>query len=57
MTNYIVSSRGAYVAPESEALELRFREGLLSGSDLLQWGNVLDPGDSLKEDELYLYDF
>lgn len=57
MKNNCISTHGFYVAPECEALELSFKEGLLSGSDLLQWGNVLDPGDSLKEDELYLYDF
>lgn len=57
MKNNSYLSRGTYVAPECEPLELSFKEGLLSGSDLLQWGNVLDPGDALKEDELYLYDF
>ena len=57
MKNKSIFIRFAYVAPECEPLELSFKEGLLSGSDLLQWGNVLDPGDALKEDELYLYDF
>ena len=32
---------GAYVAPECEALELLFRESLLTGSDLMNSINAL----------------
>lgn len=48
---------GAYVAPECDSLDLRFREGLLTGSDVLLWGDVLDPGANLIEDGIYTYEF
>ena len=57
MKNKKISARGAYLAPECEALELKFREGLLSGSDVLLWGNALDPGADLLEDGIYTYEF
>ena len=56
MTSLYTNTHSAYVAPECEALELSFREGLLSGSDVLLWGNALDPGADLLEDGIYTYE-
>ena len=57
MKNENISTRCAYLAPECEALDLRFREGLLSGSDVLLWGGAMDPGADLTEEGIYTYEF